>query len=42
LTFWQIDPSEKLEADVEDSLIEIAEDFVESVSHGHILSLSVF
>lgn len=45
LTFWQVDPSEKLEDDVEDALIEIAEDFVESVSHNAwlcILSESYF
>lgn len=28
----QIDPSEKLDSEVEDVLVEIAEDFVESVS----------
>jgi hypothetical protein len=30
--FQQIDPSEKLDPEVEDVLIDIAEDFVESVS----------
>jgi hypothetical protein len=29
---WQIDPNEKLDPEVEDVLIDIAEDFVESVS----------
>lgn len=30
--FLQIDPSEKLDAEVEDILVDIAEDFVDSVS----------
>ncbi|KAJ4747654.1 Transcription initiation factor TFIID subunit 12 [Rhynchospora pubera] len=30
--FSQVDPSEKLEAEVEDALVEIAEDFVESLT----------
>jgi hypothetical protein len=29
---WQIDPNEKLDPEVEDVLMDIAEDFVESVS----------
>lgn len=32
MLFWQIDPSERLDPDVEDILVDIAEDFVESVS----------
>lgn len=32
LTFGQVDPSEKLDPEVEDILVDIAEDFFESVS----------
>lgn len=32
MLFWQIGPSERLDPDVEDILVDIAEDFVESVS----------
>lgn len=30
--FWQIDPSERLDPEVEDILVDIADEFVESVS----------
>lgn len=35
LAYPQIDPSEKLDPEVEDILSDIAEDFVESVSSSH-------
>lgn len=32
LLYWQVDPSEKLDPDVADILVDIAENFLESVS----------